>query len=131
MSSALSDTEKVLIANSLRVRIEALRRELALLREGESRVEHARDLLTQDDDDAPQRSADREVEQARSERLVAELAAINATAERLNDPDYGRCVDCGAAIPFARLELEPTATRCVPCESRRERCQGAPHSATL
>lgn len=28
---------------------------------------------------------------------------------------YGRCTRCGAAIPPGRLEIMPTATRCVAC----------------
>lgn len=31
---------------------------------------------------------------------------------------YGVCVRCGAAIPPGRLEILPTATRCVPCAGK-------------
>ena len=36
---------------------------------------------------------------------------------RLSD----RCTDCGDLIPTARLTAEPTATRCIDCQTRHER----------
>lgn len=39
-----------------------------------------------------------------------------ATAlERLHQPDYGVCVDCGKDIGFERLEEEPSALHCRAC----------------
>ena len=34
---------------------------------------------------------------------------------------YGKCASCGKEILAARLEALPYATRCVACESRKER----------
>ncbi|WP_204350221.1 TraR/DksA family transcriptional regulator [Klebsiella pneumoniae] len=34
---------------------------------------------------------------------------------------YGICVDCGEAIPFLRLQAQPTAMRCLPCQTACER----------
>jgi RNA polymerase-binding transcription factor DksA len=48
----------------------------------------------------------------------ADIDAIDAAAQRAADGSYGVCVDCGQPIPPARLEARPTATRCVPCETR-------------
>lgn len=47
-----------------------------------------------------------------------ELSDIQRARERLRAGDYGVCVDCGRAIPGARLEVRPTAQRCVGCASR-------------
>lgn len=30
------------------------------------------------------------------------------------------CSECGATIPFARLEAEPTAERCIDCQGKLE-----------
>jgi DnaK suppressor protein len=59
-------------------------------------------------------------------QLTALLAAARrrmAAAERaLADVDgggYGRCAECGDAIPAERLAARPSARECVPCASRR------------
>jgi DnaK suppressor protein len=85
-----------------------------------SRALHAREVLQQDDDDAPQRAADREIDLAQTDREMRELGAVSRALARVAHPDYGQCADCSAAIPFDRLKAEPWAERCVPCETRHE-----------
>lgn len=53
-------------------------------------------------------------------RAKVEMAKIDAALKRLDQGSYGECLDCGEAIGQARLEANPTATRCVGCESARE-----------
>nr|WP_246414608.1 TraR/DksA C4-type zinc finger protein [Microbacterium thalassium] len=48
----------------------------------------------------------------------AELTDIDGALVRVRAGTYGACADCGRAIPAARLEVRPTATRCVSCASR-------------
>lgn len=43
----------------------------------------------------------------------AERDAVRAALDRVDAGTYGRCEACGRAIPAARLEARPTATRCV------------------
>lgn len=40
-----------------------------------------------------------------------------AALERLEQGHYGRCLDCDALIPEARLAIDPAAERCVKCAS--------------
>lgn len=61
------------------------------------------------------------VRHAEKERDIEELRAIEAAKERMVQGSYGLCVDCAAAIPLNRLEVQPAATRCVPCQERFER----------
>lgn len=96
---------------------------------GATRAEHAREVLLQDGDDAPQRDADREIDLATTDLEVVERAAIEGALQRLAEGSYGICGDCGAGIPLARLQLEPHALRCVGCETERER--GRPRAASL
>ncbi len=49
------------------------------------------------------------------------LDQIEAALQRMEDGSYGRCSDCGAKIPAARLEAIPYATCCVECATRQER----------
>ena len=50
-----------------------------------------------------------------------EAMAIDAARARMADGSYGECVDCGVAIPVERLMAQPTALRCVPCQTRYEK----------
>ena len=98
-----------------------------------SRVEHARELLQEDSNDAAQHDAERTVDFAVADRETVELAAVADALRRLATGAYGRCIDCGAEVPFERLRLEPWARRCVACESAFEatREAGRPHPASL
>lgn len=99
--------------------------------EGSSRVEHARDVLLQDGDDAPARDADREVDLARSDQNANELRAVTDALGRLRASAYGVCLDCGADIAFDRLQLNPQVLRCVACQAAVESRHGSPRHATL
>lgn len=123
MSTHLSGADRAALHAALTARREQISARYAAHLAGQSRAEHARELLLQDGDDAPQRDADREVDLAQSDREVVDLAAIDAALARLDAGQYGLCTDCDAEIPLARLKLEPQALRCVACESRRERNQ--------
>ena len=123
MSTHLSGADRAALQAALTARREQISTRYAAHLAGQSRAEHARELLLQDGDDAPQRDADREVDLAQSDREVVDLAAIDAALARLDGGQYGLCTDCDAEIPLARLKLEPQALRCVACESRRERSQ--------
>ena len=57
---------------------------------------------------------------AMNEHETAELVAIEAALQRLAQGGYGQCLDCGVALPEARLQACPTALRCTPCQARLE-----------
>jgi DnaK suppressor protein len=129
MDMPLTHADRALFEQRLRQRRdETTARRLAHLG-GQTRAEHAHEVLLQDGDDAPQRDADREIELATTDREYVDLIAIDAALQRLAQGTYGLCSDCAAYIPRARLELEPQALRCVACETVRER--GRLHAATL
>ena len=44
-----------------------------------------------------------------------QVARLRAALERIDAGTYGVCEVCGSAIPEARLEVRPDATRCVGC----------------
>lgn len=60
------------------------------------------------------------VRHAEKERDQVELRQIADARERMNLGTYGTCVDCGADIPFARLEVLPFSNRCVGCQEAYE-----------
>ena len=59
------------------------------------------------------------------QRDQEELIAIQAARDRMAAGSYGDCVDCEQPIPFARLEAQPTAVRCVPCQEAYEKTHPA------
>ena len=120
----LTAGQSALLQAELEQRRKQLDDRLAAHHGGLSRVEHAREVLQQDDDDAPQRAGERAVDMALSDLETQELGAVSQALARLNGGQYGLCADCGAEIPFDRLKAEPWALRCVPCESRHEAAPG-------
>jgi DnaK suppressor protein len=80
----------------------------------------------QDPHDLPQRAGDFEVEAGVSDLDTQLRAGLLGALQRLQNPGYGRCVDCNAEIPFARLVAEPQAERCMACETALEQRGRAP-----
>lgn len=44
-----------------------------------------------------------------------EIAEIRDALLRIEKGTYGTCASCGAAISRRRLEVQPTAARCIAC----------------
>ena len=123
MTTHLTVGQRALLEAELVRRQNELDRQLAEHQGGLSRVEHAREVLSQDSDDVSHREADREMDMALGDRELTELGAVTAALLRLKEDRYGACSDCGEQIAFDRLKVEPWALRCVACEGRRERAQ--------
>ena len=51
------------------------------------------------------------------------LNEVDAALTRIEEGTYGRCEDCGKAIPAQRLAAIPYALRCVPCEEKHEQAE--------
>lgn len=50
------------------------------------------------------------------DRNVEEIRDVDAALMRIAQGSYGQCSDCDEAIPMARLQAYPTASRCQPCQ---------------
>ncbi len=48
-------------------------------------------------------------------RRAAEIRRIDAALRRVEDGEYGYCVECGEAIDPKRLQIDPAAPRCQAC----------------
>ena len=62
--------------------------------------------------DALQGQAMARATQARRDQQRLKIAAA---LDRMEEGEFGYCVDCGEDIPPARLELDPTAAKCITC----------------
>jgi DnaK suppressor protein len=132
MTSSIDSSRREALRAVLLQRQEALLAAQALRNQGATRVQHAREVLLQDGDDAPARAADREVDLALTDHERQELAEIGQALQRLDTDDYGLCGDCGADIAFERLQVQPQALRCIGCEQAREvRAHSAIRHATI
>ena len=92
-------------------------------------VERLRRLLVDDYADRQARAVELrnpvDVEPDLADVLLARndeaMDEIDAALIRIGAGGYGTCVTCGAAIPFERLEIVPSADRCVVCQADRDR----------
>lgn len=124
MSTELTSGQRALLQAALEKRREALQQEIEQQLGGSSRSEHAREVLLQDNDDAPARDADREVDLARTDQEAIDLRSVAEALARLAAGTYGLCSDCDDPIPFDRLQRHPEVLRCVPCQTRHEASNG-------
>ena len=78
-------------------------------------------LAYADEVDEIQASERREIGFATRELLVERVNRITAALDRLNDGEYGTCVECGEKIAAARLRALPEVQTCVRCQDLIER----------
>lgn len=74
-------------------------------------------------EDSGERGEERIRESVRHAEMEADLdeaVEIAAARERMADGRYGLCEQCECEIPLARLEVQPAARRCAPCQERWE-----------
>ena len=74
-----------------------------------------------DEADAGTKTFEREHEMSLANNSRDLLVQVERALARLDAGTYGRCENCGAAIPKARLQAFPRATLCVACKTREER----------
>jgi len=51
------------------------------------------------------------------------LTKINTALERMDNGEYGLCVECEEPIPQKRLEARPAAVLCIDCKEEREQAE--------
>lgn len=57
---------------------------------------------------------------ANRQQDIQVLKAINASLIRVENGEYGYCLECGEPIGFARLQVQPHADLCLGCQSMLE-----------
>jgi RNA polymerase-binding protein DksA len=55
------------------------------------------------------------------DRHIQSIRDIESTFKRIENDEYGVCIDCGDNIAFNRLQAYPTAKRCIVCQEKREK----------
>jgi DnaK suppressor protein len=116
-SAHLSPAQRKHLLDALSLQLAQLNQHKALRLQGQSETAHANQTRQDDADDATQRAGDREVEAAVADIDSAEFDAVSAALLRMHGIGYGHCSDCDARIPYARLNAEPQALRCLACQT--------------
>lgn len=57
---------------------------------------------------------------ATQQRRQIELQRIATALRRIESGDYGYCLECDEEIAPARLEIDPAATLCINCASKKD-----------
>ncbi|WP_127144860.1 TraR/DksA family transcriptional regulator [Pelagibacterium montanilacus] len=52
---------------------------------------------------------------ASHQRRLHRITALEAALQRMEDGEYGLCIECGEAIAPRRLEIDPAAAKCIRC----------------
>lgn len=64
--------------------------------------------------------SDQDREGAALEVVELQRQEVEAALRRVEEGNYGRCVDCGRQLTAERLEARPEAARCLDCQTKRE-----------
>ncbi|MCX8004126.1 MAG: TraR/DksA C4-type zinc finger protein [Burkholderiaceae bacterium] len=109
-------------------RLRALRADVAaavaaqLHQEGDARrAEAGLPRRAEETDDDAAAEAARQMDIAQLSHATAELAEIDAALARIAEGTYGICIDCGGPVGRARLQVQPMAVRCAPCQASHEK----------
>ena len=65
--------------------------------------------------DALQRQA---MAEAAERARTLEIQKIDVALKRIEDDEYGYCIDCGEEIADKRLSVDPAASHCIKCAGR-------------
>ena len=57
---------------------------------------------------------------AANQRRQIELQKIGAALKRIDQEEYGYCLECDEEIAGPRLKLDPATSLCIACASKKE-----------
>lgn len=61
----------------------------------------------------------RSITEAKLRDAKSRLVLLDHALNRIDDPDFGLCAECGDPIALARLELMPESRFCVECAGNK------------
>jgi len=60
----------------------------------------------------------RSVNEAAMRKKQLKLSKLEEALEKIDSPDFGKCIRCGQEIPWGRIAIMPESTLCIRCASR-------------
>lgn len=130
-SSPLTDADRDALRQRLQDRSRTLLDELRAVEADRPDVPTLTQTTVEDEGERGEQRTRDAVREAEQVRDAEELRDITAALGRMDDGSYGVCVDCGTDIPAARLQAQPAAMRCVPCQERFEAAHPSAARAVL
>jgi RNA polymerase-binding protein DksA len=100
-------------------RLEKLKNEILLLIQDEEDSTVTREAL--DDIDQTSNMLAREMGSKLSKNHKTNLMKVEQALRRIKEKSYGKCMECSADIPAARLQVLPFAELCVRCQEEQEK----------
>jgi len=58
---------------------------------------------------------------AKRQAFQGQLRQVLAALRRIDEDDYGYCLNCDQPIPLGRLEVRPEAELCLTCQNRADK----------
>ena len=58
------------------------------------------------------------ISEASLRKAEISLLQLERALEKIDDPDFGLCLECGEEIPFKRLMIMPGSVLCVACADK-------------
>ncbi len=115
MIKPMNSAERKELQRKIKAEIEAQRELIASLRETSKPVapDNAIGRLSR-----MEALNDRAVSEASLNAAQAKLSRLETALGKVDQPDFGICVNCDNPIPPGRILLMPEATRCVPCAEK-------------
>ena len=109
----MTDSQRATLSHKIRAELERLNRDVKALEE------ITRPVGSEDMDDITRMDSivNQGVNSAALAAARGRLAGLEYALKRIQEPDFGYCLECGEEIPFARLLAMPEAAYCVHCAS--------------
>jgi DnaK suppressor protein len=127
----LTEFDKQQVETRLRERQEEIAARRAQLARSASETDTELADYDQHPADEGTETHDQELDETTEMILAAEAENVELALRRLQEGEYGRCIDCGKEIPPERLEAVPEAVRCIEDQARYEatlKARGLPPS---
>ena len=107
----MTDEEKNRLREKILAETPRLKQDIERLKEV------TRPVAFEDMDDITRMDAivNKSVNDAALSAAKSRLAGLEYASKRLDDPEFGYCVECGECIPVKRLLAMPESTLCVDC----------------
>ncbi len=107
----MTDTQRQALKAKIIEEIDKARQDVATLEE------ITRPVVAEDMDEITRMDSivNKSVNDAALATARSRLAGLEYAIKRIDDPEFGFCIDCGEEIPLQRLMAMPQATHCVDC----------------
>ena len=109
----MTDTQKHIVQEKIFVELGRISKDINVLEDA------VRSLVHEDEDEITRMDslASKSVNEAALASARSRLAGLEYALKRIQDPEFGYCLECGEQIPFSRLLALPGTPYCVECAS--------------